>query len=41
MVLQDTWLFDGTVKENLKFNKKNVTDKEINNAIETVGIDHL
>lgn len=40
MVLQDTWLFDGTIRENLKFNKKNVTDKQIMNACETVGIDH-
>ena len=29
MVLQDTWLFEGTVKENLIFNKENVTDEEI------------
>ena len=41
MVLQDTWLFDGTVKENIKFNKKNVTDDEIWNACKTVGIDHF
>ena len=41
MVLQDTWLFDGTIKENLKFNKLNVTDEEINNACKVVGIDHF
>lgn len=41
MVLQDTWLFDGTIRENLKFNKKNVSDEEIENACKTVGIDHF
>ena len=41
MVLQDTWLFDGTVKENLRFNKKNVSDKKIKEACKTVGIDHF
>ncbi len=41
MVLQDTWLFDGTIKENIVFNKKNVTDEEIENACITVGIDHF
>ena len=41
MVLQDTWLFDGTVKDNIKFNKKNVTDEEIWTACKTVGIDHF
>ena len=41
MVLQDTWLFDGTVRDNIKFNKKNVTDEEIWQACKTVGIDHF
>ena len=41
MVLQDTWLFDGTIRENLKFNKKNVTDKQINEICNAVGIDHF
>ncbi|MCF0111451.1 MAG: ABC transporter ATP-binding protein [Erysipelotrichaceae bacterium] len=41
MVLQDTWLFDGTVKENLTFSKKNVTDEEIWKVLKTVGIDHF
>ena len=40
MVLQDTWLFNGTVKENIAFNKTGVTDEEIVKACETVGIDH-
>ena len=41
MVLQDTWLFDGTIRENLKFNKKHISDKEINEACEIIGIDHF
>ncbi len=41
MVLQDTWLFEGTVRENLKFNKAEVTDEEIKKACETVGVDHF
>ena len=41
MVLQDTWLFDGTVRDNIKFNKENVTDEEIWQACKTVGIDHF
>ena len=41
MVLQDTWLFHGTVRENIKFNRENVIDEEIWNALETVGIDHF
>ena len=41
MVLQDTWLFEGTIRDNLKFNKKNVTDEEIWNICKTVGVDHF
>ena len=41
MVLQDTWLFDGTVRENLKFNKEGVTDEEIMEACKTVGVEHF
>ena len=41
MVLQDTWLFDGTIGENIKFNKEKVTEEEIWNACKTVGIDHF
>ncbi len=41
MVLQDTWLFDGTVRENIKFNKENVSDEEIWKALKTVGVDHF
>ena len=41
MVLQDTWLFDGTIEENIKFNKKNITKDDVWNACKVVGIDHF
>ena len=41
MVLQDTWLFSGTIKENLKFNNKKVTDNRIWEVCKVVGIDHF
>lgn len=41
MVLQDTWLFDGTVRENIKYNKENVSEEEIWSACKTVGVDHF
>ena len=41
MVLQDTWLFDGTIRDNIKFNQENVTDEEIWTACKTVGVDHF
>ena len=39
MVLQDTWLFNGTIRDNIKYNKENVTDDQIMDACKTVGID--
>lgn len=41
MVLQDTWLFEGTIKENIVYSKEGVTDEEIVNACKAVGIDHF
>lgn len=41
MVLQDTWLFNGTVKENIVYNRKNVSNKRIQEVCETVGVDHF
>ena len=41
MVLQDTWLFNGTIRENIVFNKKNITDKEVMNVCETIGLAHF
>lgn len=41
MVLQDTWLFNGTIKENLIYNRENITEEEIKKVCKTVGIDHF
>ena len=41
MVLQDTWLFDGTIYDNIKYNKKNVSKEQVWEACKTVGIDHF
>jgi len=41
MVLQDTWVFEGTIKENIRYNKKNVSDEEIINACKVVGLHHF
>lgn len=41
MVLQDTWLFEGTIRDNIKYNKKDVSDKEIWEALKVVGCDHF
>ena len=40
MVLQDTWLFNGTIRDNIKFNRSNITDDQIWESLKTVGIDH-
>ena len=41
MVLQDTWLFEGTVKENLIYSTPGVTDEKIREACKAVGLDHF
>lgn len=41
MVLQDTWLFEGTVKENLIYSTPNVPDEKIQEACKAVGLDHF
>lgn len=41
MVLQDTWLFDGTIKENIIYNRENVSLDDVKKACKTVGIDHF
>ena len=38
MVLQDTWLFNGTIRENIAFGNKLATDEDIENAAKTAGI---
>ena len=41
MVLQDTWVFRGTVRENIAYSKPGVTDKQIEDACKAVGLDHF
>ena len=41
MVLQDTWLFEGTVRENLVYNTENVSEEKIEAACKAVGLDHF
>ncbi len=41
MVLQDTWLFEGTVRENIVYSKKGVKDEEVVNACKAVGVHHF
>lgn len=38
MVLQDTWLFEGTIRENIVYSKPGVTDEEVKEACKTVGL---
>lgn len=41
MVLQDTWLFEGTVRENLVYNTENVSEEKIEAACKAVGLDNF
>lgn len=41
MVLQDTWMFEGTIKENLIYNQQHVADDTVIDACKAVGIDHF
>ena len=41
MVLQDTWLFEGSVRDNIVYAKQNVTQEEIETAVKAVGIHHM
>lgn len=41
MVLQDAWLFDGTIKENIRFGKPDATDEEIYNACKLAHVDRF
>jgi len=41
MVLQDTWMFSGTIRENIAYNHGNVTDAEIMKVCDTVGLSHF
>ncbi len=41
MVLQDTWLFEGTIYENIIFNQQNVTHEQVENACKACGLHHF
>ncbi|MCI8446464.1 MAG: ABC transporter ATP-binding protein [Bacilli bacterium] len=41
MVLQDTWVFSGTVRENIVYNRKNISDERVKEVCKTVGLDHF
>ena len=41
MVLQDTWLFEGTIKDNLAYGKKDATDEEIIQAAKAANVHHF
>lgn len=41
MVLQDTWMFEGTIRDNIAYSKENVGDDELDKVCETVGLSHF
>ena len=41
MVLQDTWLFEGTIRDNIIYSKQGVTEEEVIKACKTVGLHHF
>lgn len=41
MVLQDTWLFNGTVKENIIYNRNHISDEDVKKVCQIVGLDHF
>ncbi len=41
MVLQDTWLFEGTIKDNLVYNKEDISDEKLEEVCKAVGIHHF
>lgn len=41
MVLQDTWVFEGTIRDNLVYNTAGVTEEDLVRATKAVGIDHF
>ena len=41
MVLQDTWLFEGTIKENIVYNRENVSDEQVKEVCKEVGLHHF
>lgn len=41
MILQDTWLFDGTIKENLIYNQQNISNEQLDKVCSAVGLKHF
>jgi len=41
MVLQDTWIFEGSIKDNIIYNQENVSEEELVRAAKAVGLDHF
>ena len=41
MVLQDTWLFEGTIKENIIYNREDVSDEKVKEVCKEVGLHHF
>ena len=41
MVLQDTWIYEGTIKDNIIYNQKNISDKKVKEVCKVVGLDHF
>ncbi len=41
MVLQDTWLFNGTIRENIIYNNKHISNKKVEDVCKVVGVDHF
>ena len=41
MVLQDTWLFDGSVRENLCYNMEGITDEDLHRVCDACGLSHF
>lgn len=41
MVLQDTWLFNGTIRDNIIYNQKHISNKKVEEVCKVVGVDHF
>jgi ATP-binding cassette subfamily B multidrug efflux pump len=41
MVLQDTWLYNGTIMENIRYGRSNATDEEVIKAAKAARVDHF
>jgi len=41
MVLQDTWLFSGTIKDNIAYGRENATDEDVINAAKAAHVHHF